>query len=615
MVSFERLYEQRWRGAPERRDELRVSVLKRLADELGARAGLPAASLGSSRLASGAAELDAELGTELVLWTLADDSRERLTLAHRLGQTLDALLALEAAFERSESHASRKNSGSFFTPPEIARVVIDTSLPLLPFGAARDRVTLRICDPAEGGGAFLLEVARALVEQGRAEGVGPGLRRAIHECLYGFDKMALACAVSEVALWLYLGDGELRANPRLVHCDSLAEAASAWVPEGGFDWIVGNPPWVAFQGRAARPLPREQRAYYRHRYRAFRGYPTLQSLFIERAAEWAPSGLISLLVPSSLSDLDGYRALRTRLTESHRPAEPLQEFGQDAFSGVVQPCFALIARPLPATQSGDARPWKLSERARKSNESTELVVPGALLRLASLPTLPPELFRELGLQTNRQVTAELLRRAAAPKAPYVLGLLEGRRVQEFVCHEPELFLHPHQPTLERTKCLLRPPSTYQAVSFVVRQTAAFPIAAAHNGHTFRNSLLGGFVTEEFDRDLLLGLLNSALYRAFHVAGQRDARQATFPQVKLSHLRKLPRPPADARLRQEVRRLSARATNARSLDPQHRTELDAAVFALFGIDAVEQEILLDYLRQRCPGALSVPRPRGAGRGAG
>src|SRR5690606_16176287 len=62
----------------------------------------------------------------------------------------------------------------------------------------------------------------------------------------------------------------------------------------GFDWIVGNPPWVAFQGRATQPIEKELRAFYRARYAAFTGYPTTQGMFAERAAELAPHGVISL---------------------------------------------------------------------------------------------------------------------------------------------------------------------------------------------------------------------------------------------------------------------------------------------------------------------------------
>src|SRR5690606_1935516 len=97
------------------------------------------------------------------------------------------------------------------------------------------------------------------------------------------------------------------------------------------------------------------------------------------------------------------------------------------------------------------------------------------------------------------------------------------------------------------------------VQVVVRQTAAFTIAARHEGAAFRNSLIAAFSTEAADTTLLLGLLNSALFRALHLSRQRDARQAAFPQVKLSHLRSLPCPPDDDHQREMVRVVSKEAS--------------------------------------------------------
>ena len=94
--------------------------------------------------------------------------------------------------------------------------------------------------------------------------------------------------------------------------------------------VIGNPPWIAYAGRAAQPLAPELRAYFREHYRTLRGYPTLHGLFVERAAALAPRGTIALIVPSPLSDLDGYRPVRHVLAESHTPREPLLELGAQA---------------------------------------------------------------------------------------------------------------------------------------------------------------------------------------------------------------------------------------------------------------------------------------------
>src|SRR5690606_16096289 len=100
-------------------------------------------------------------------------------------------------------------------------------------------------------------------------------------------------------------------------------AAFPEVAGTGFDLVIGNPPWVAFAGRSAQPLPAEWRAYFRGRFAAFVGFPTLHGLFVQRAAELAPHGRIALLLPSAVADLEGYRAAREVLGRTHDIDAPL----------------------------------------------------------------------------------------------------------------------------------------------------------------------------------------------------------------------------------------------------------------------------------------------------
>jgi hypothetical protein len=369
-----------------------------------------------------------------------------------------------------------------------------------------------------------------------------------------------------------------------------------------FDLVIGNPPWVAFAGRATQPLPPALREHYRKSFRGFRGYPTLHALFVELSARLAPQGVVALLIPSPLADLDGYRPVRQALSESHAVQEPLLELGQDAFESVTQPCFALVAAPRREPEADPSRSFVLTERRRAASAASELQTPAALARLAHLPRFPAELFGEMGLQTNSRVTKQLLYRGTTPPDEYTYALLEGRNIAEFELSAPRLFLKPDRAFLSAHRCRLREASDYARVKLVVRQTAAIPIAAAHDGTPFRNSLLAGFELPEFPAALTLGLLNSTLYRALHLAGRRDARQGAFPQVKVGHLRSLPAPPAGAA---HVAELAARASES-GLTPELRAALDAAVFALFDIAPNEAAEIDRFVRSLSPRAgLTTP----------
>jgi hypothetical protein len=257
----------------------------------------------------------------------------------------------------------------------------------------------------------------------------------------------------------------------------------------------------------------------------------------------------------------------------------------------------LVARAASDAQPSDER-WELEERQRASISASTVASPAVLEKLALLEALPLATFREMGFQTSRIASEELLLRSEQPRDGFDYPLLEGRNIREFWQEGPRLFLRSAPDELRRAKCRLRELEDYRTVDFVVRQTAVYPIAALHTGLPFRNSLLAGFASEGLSALLLVGLLNSSLYRALHVAKRRDARQAAFPQVKIKHLRALPRPldNDDCRGRLEA---VARVASERGVDESLRAELDAATFELFKVSAEDARQVEAFLRERAP----------------
>jgi hypothetical protein len=507
---------------------------------------------------------------------------------------LDSPEAIGYLYESSLSREPRKRSGSFYTPTRLVEGVVSAAL------AGRDGdKELRVCDPAMGAGAFLIGVGRRLVQSDQ-----PAERRRVAErCLFGVDISPLAAAVAEACIWLWVCDPDF--SPRALRqnlfvADAVggfdcSEAFRDALGSGGFDLVIGNPPWVAYAGRAAKPLSPETRRRYSDEYACFRGYPTLHGLFVEQAARLAPNGVVALLLPSPIADLDGYRPVRNVLSRTHTPREPLIELGQDAFEGVTQPCFVLVADPTPDPRGGE-REWRLVERQRAQGVAEEVAVPAVLERVFERASFPRELFGELGFQSAGEVSRTLFLRADAPDAEHVVPLLEGRDVSEFRQGAPRLFLKPDPEALARSRCRLRPPERYRAASFVVRQTAKMPIAALHAGLPFRNTLLAGYSADGISAELAVALLNSVLYRALHLARRRDARQAAFPQVKVRHLRALPRPPESAERWRRLEALTRTATE-RGVTPEIRGELDREVFDLFEIGATDRQAITEFVTRR------------------
>ena len=159
---------------------------------------------------------------------------------------------------------TRKRTGSFFTPPELTAQVVSKALePLLERAVGPDAerllLELRVCDPALGAGAFLLEACRQLARRlGALSNQQPGLAllgEVATRCLYGVDLSPLCVALAEASLWLLVGDESLtmsevgkrlRVGDSLAGFDWAAEFEDVLGASRGFDAMIGNPPWVAF---------------------------------------------------------------------------------------------------------------------------------------------------------------------------------------------------------------------------------------------------------------------------------------------------------------------------------------------------------------------------------
>jgi hypothetical protein len=432
-------------------------------------------------------------------------------------------------------------------------------------------------------------------------------RTVIENCLYGVDRDPNAVLLARASLELCSilpdspaarldtklrhGDalvGQPCANPKQIPVASRTDAfhwpvefPEVFPPRGsGFDALLGNPPWVAYVGRAAQPLAAELARYYLANSPAFHGYRTLHGLFVHRAAQLLkPGGRLGLVIPTSVADLDGYAPTRVSLDALCTVDDPLPDFGDGRFPGVFQPCIALLASRRVNVVPGSSAPWTLSR------DDLEPLAAALLQRLAALPPLPAELFGERGFQTTGN-DRNFLRQQAAPHGQFTLPLSEGVDVQEFVAAQPSTYAAPKALTGR-----LRPADDWKAVALWIRQTARYPIAALGRGTAFRNSILAGFDNERFSAPFLLCYLNSDVIRWYHFMSRRDARQG-MPQLKIGHLRRLPTPLSDEPMR-ALQALGRKLGGKRPPTAAERERMNTWACDALGLTAAERGLVATW----------------------
>jgi hypothetical protein len=123
-----------------------------------------------------------------------------------------------AGTEESRGHI-RKTTGSYYTPDELVKVLLDTALePVIartvathPGSSADALLELAVVDPTCGSGHFLIAAARRLAEHvarlrttttPTTEEYRRALRDVVRHCVFGVDANPLAVELCKVSLWM-----------------------------------------------------------------------------------------------------------------------------------------------------------------------------------------------------------------------------------------------------------------------------------------------------------------------------------------------------------------------------------------------------------------------------
>ncbi|UQA54829.1 Eco57I restriction-modification methylase domain-containing protein [Polyangium aurulentum] len=192
-----------------------------------------------------------------------------------LGSVYEGLLGVRVEAVRGERLAlaiepvlARRRLGAHYTARSITRVMVERTLaPLLPEDASPEAVlALRVCDPAMGSGAFLVEACRMLAERlmrawaraggapEGADGAAAARRLVARSCIHGVDRDRIAVDLARIALWLEAAAPEPLATfgrASLRHGDALVGLPFAQMASVGVTPRQTTPPEASALADAA----------------------------------------------------------------------------------------------------------------------------------------------------------------------------------------------------------------------------------------------------------------------------------------------------------------------------------------------------------------------------
>lgn len=267
----------------------------------------------------------------------------------------------------------KKAGGVFYTPQYIVDYIVENTVGELIKGKTPNQITkLRILDPACGSGSFLLRAYQKLLDYHLEYYISlkqppkevyyigkdnvPRLtirekKRILTNNIYGVDIDVNAVEVTKLSLLLKVLEDEnkdvleqqqklyqekvlpnlsynIKCGNSLIETDILDQEDLEhheilklnpfnWEHEfplvfanGGFDAVVGNPPYIRTQ-----LLDKISKKYYKNNYMSSTGIYDIYALFVEKSLKITKDGLVGFILPNKFIEADYGRGIRNLIAE------------------------------------------------------------------------------------------------------------------------------------------------------------------------------------------------------------------------------------------------------------------------------------------------------------
>lgn len=234
----------------------------------------------------------------------------------------------------TEGKAHRKEQGIYYTPTYVVDYIIKNTIGELAKDKKFDLKNIKVLDPACGSGSFLMkafdylltldkkkngEIAQTKLDLTGASASYGRKVEILKENIFGVDLDPKAVEIAQLNLLLKTAEKKhrlptlqenIKVGNSLIDDPAIAgDRAFKWedefkdvMKEGGFDVVIGNPPWVSLKGKQkSLDLSEKELNYLFNKYPCDRYRPNLFEIFMWRGLSLLKEGgYFSFIVPDRL---------------------------------------------------------------------------------------------------------------------------------------------------------------------------------------------------------------------------------------------------------------------------------------------------------------------------
>lgn len=341
--------------------------------------------------------------------------------------------------------------------------------------------------------------------------------------------------------------------------------------QGGFDCVIGNPPYGAL-------LTKEVDTYLRNKFQVANYQLDTYILFIERGKKLLnKNGYLGFIIPSAWVASTYDNKLRKYLAEENRIENFVITPKQTFKDASVETCILILSNNSPS-KCFEVERWDAKEKSSYSLNTKEIQAENSYVFPVYADDKTNKVIQKIRKQKNilndfaDVVWGVKIYENGKGKPPQ-----KGNESKTKVFHSETKATKTHRPLLGGSEIVRyslkwkggyvdygewlaapRQAHWFNGERILVREVTANGIVQAtfvEDDYVFSNSVDGiKMKSKDLNIKFLLGLLNSKLISFYHSNTSANAFKGAFPKVLLQDLRELPVPKPDIKSQTEIEKL-------------------------------------------------------------